>query len=466
MVPRVSALVDEQGRFLFFLQSTCHTAQFQKEGIYLRYQRPKGTADILPGESEKWQFVENTVRQIFNSYRFSEIRTPMFESYEVFSRSSGETSDIVTKEMYDFKDKGDRHIALRPEGTAGVVRAFVENKLYGPEYNKPYKVYYMGPMFRYERPQSGRQREFHQIGVEAFGSENPAIDVEVIAMAMAILKAFKIGHVKLAINTLGDPETRQAYHQALVDFLKPHFDELSDDSKVRLEKNPLRVLDSKDPKDKAIVKDAPSILDYLTETAQTHFATVKQLLDDLNIDYVIDPTMVRGLDYYNHTIFEIMTTSPAFGNKEITVIAGGRYDGLVHELGGPEMPGFGFGMGVERLILLLDEQIKQQLQNQLDVYVVGIGPNASAETLQLVESLRNQGFSADRDYLDRKPKAQFKSADRNQAAVVLTIGDDEIQNHTAQVKDMTTGVQKSIPFEDITNNFKSIYEDLKKSEGK
>ncbi|MFD1672175.1 histidine--tRNA ligase [Agrilactobacillus yilanensis] len=431
----------------------------------MKYQRPKGTADILPGESEKWQYVESTVRQIFNRYRFAEIRTPMFESYEVFSRSSGETSDIVTKEMYDFEDKGHRHIALRPEGTAGVVRAFVENKLYGPEHNKPYKVYYMGPMFRYERPQSGRQRQFHQIGVEAFGSDSPVVDVEVMAMAMEILKSFNIKNMKLAINTLGDPETRKAYHQALVDFLKPHFDELSEDSKVRLEKNPLRVLDSKDPKDKEIVKDAPSILDYLTEAAQQHFTTVKALLDDLGIAYDVDTTMVRGLDYYNHTIFEVMTTAEAFGNKEITVIAGGRYDGLVQELGGPEMSGFGFGMGVERLILLLDEQVTKQLQDNLDVYVVGIGDKASPVTLKLVQSLRKQGFSVDRDYLDRKPKAQFKAADRNHAAVVLTVGDDEIAQSVAQVKDMATGVQKSLPFAEITTNFKKIYDDFRQSEG-
>ncbi|KRM33465.1 histidyl-tRNA synthetase [Agrilactobacillus composti DSM 18527 = JCM 14202] len=432
----------------------------------MKYQRPKGTADILPGESVKWQYVEATARQIFEAYRFAEIRTPMFESYEVFSRSSGETSDIVTKEMYDFEDKGGRHLALRPEGTAGVVRAFVENKLYGPEFNKPYKVYYMGPMFRYERPQSGRQREFHQIGVEAFGSESPALDVEVIAMALNLLQAFKIGHLKLALNTLGDPESRQAYHEALVNYLKPHFDELSEDSKVRLEKNPLRVLDSKDKKDQAIVKGAPSILDFLTDSAKAHFDEVKQLLGALNIDYVIDPTMVRGLDYYNHTIFEIMTTSPAFGDKEMTVIAGGRYDGLVHELGGPEVSGFGFGCGLERLLLLLNEQVTKQLAKQLAVYVVGIGTGASEATLKMVQAIRQQGFSADRDYLDRKPKAQFKSADRNQAAVVITIGEDEIKNKTAQVKDMATGIQKTLPVATLQQDFQKVYTDFRNSEGK
>ena len=250
----------------------------------MRYQRPKGTADILPGESAQWEAVEKLAREIFARYGYREIRTPIFENYNIFARSAGETSDVVTKEMYDFKDKGDRHVALRPEGTAGVVRAYVENKLYGPEYNKPYKVYYMGPMFRYERPQSGRQREFHQIGVEAFGSDNPAVDVEVMTMALRLFKQLGLTGLRVAINTLGDQETRDTYRQALIDYLKPHYDELSEDSQERLEKNPLRVLDSKDPRDKQFVDDAPSILDYLTDDAQKHFDLVKEMLDELDID--------------------------------------------------------------------------------------------------------------------------------------------------------------------------------------
>lgn len=243
----------------------------------MRYQRPKGTADILPGDSEKWQYVEATARAVFKTYQFKEIRTPMFENFEVFSRSAGDTSDIVTKEMYDFHDKGDRHITLRPEGTAGVVRAFVENKLYGPQVLKPYKVYYMGPMFRYERPQSGRLREFHQLGVEAFGSESAALDVEVIAMGYNLLKTFGLTDLKLVINTLGDQQTRDDYRQALIDYLEPHFDELSDDSKERLHKNPLRVLDSKAPEDQQFVADAPSILDYLSPEAQAHLIKLRRI---------------------------------------------------------------------------------------------------------------------------------------------------------------------------------------------
>ncbi|KRN02604.1 histidyl-tRNA synthetase [Levilactobacillus senmaizukei DSM 21775 = NBRC 103853] len=423
----------------------------------MRYQRPKGTADILPGDSETWQFVESTARHLFSNYRFAEIRTPMFENFEVFSRTSGDTSDIVTKEMYDFKDKGDRHLSLRPEGTAGVVRAFVENKLYGPETTKPYKVYYMGPMFRYERPQSGRQREFHQIGVEAFGSDAPELDVEVIALGMDLLTRLGLKHLRLALNSLGDQETRSAYRQALIDFLEPHFDELSEDSKVRLHKNPLRVLDSKDPHDQELVADAPSILDFLTPAATEHFNRVKASLDSLGIDYDVDATMVRGLDYYNHTIFEIMADSPALGEGYTTVLAGGRYNGLVEELGGPEMPGVGFGLGVERLVLLMQaEKVAIPDVHPLDVYVVGIGDETSVETLKVVQAVRHAGLTADRDYLARKPKAQFKTANRLDARYTLTIGSQELADQTAHLKSMATGQEVTVKLASIYDDFQQV----------
>ncbi|MFC6274724.1 histidine--tRNA ligase [Levilactobacillus tangyuanensis] len=423
----------------------------------MRYQRPKGTADILPGDSETWQFVESTARHLFSNYRFAEIRTPMFENFEVFSRTSGDTSDIVTKEMYDFKDKGDRHLSLRPEGTAGVVRAFVENKLYGPETTKPYKVYYMGPMFRYERPQSGRQREFHQIGVEAFGSDAPELDVEVIALGMDLLTRLGLKHLRLALNSLGDQETRSAYRQALIDFLEPHFDELSDDSKVRLHKNPLRVLDSKDAHDQELVADAPSILDFLTPEATEHFNRVKASLDSLGIDYDVDATMVRGLDYYNHTIFEIMADSPALGEGYTTVLAGGRYNGLVEELGGPEMPGVGFGLGVERLVLLMQaEEVAIPDAHPLDVYVVGIGDETSVETLKVVQAIRHAGLTADRDYLARKPKAQFKTANRLDARYTLTIGSQELADQTAHLKSMATGQEVTVKLASIYDDFQQV----------
>ncbi len=423
----------------------------------MRYQRPKGTADILPEEAKKWTYVEETARMLFNDYRYQEIRTPMFENFDVFSRTSGDTSDVVTKEMYDFKDKGDRHISLRPEGTAGVVRAFVENKLYGPEHQRPVKVFYMGSMFRYERPQSGRQREFHQIGVEAFGSDEPELDVEVIAMGMDLLRHFGLKDIRLEINSLGDAASRDAYRQALIDYLDPHFDELSKDSQVRLHKNPLRVLDSKDKKDKEIVKGAPSILDYLNDDSKKHFERVKALLDTLKIPYVIDPDMVRGLDYYTHTIFEIMVDSKALGEGYTTICAGGRYNGLVEQLGGPEMPGIGFGLGMERLMLLMEAQgVKFPVLDQLDAYVVGIGEQTSVETLKIVQALRANGFAADRDYLDRKPKAQFKTANKLNAQYTITIGESELKSHTANVKSMASGKEINVPIDKIVHDFDSI----------
>lgn len=429
----------------------------------MRYQRPKGTADILPGESAQWEAVEKLARKIFARYGYRGIRTPIFENYNIFARSAGETSDVVTKEMYDFKDKGDRHVALRPEGTAGVVRAYVENKLYGPEYNKPYKVYYMGPMFRYERPQSGRQREFHQIGVEAFGSDNPAVDVEVITMALRLFKQLGLTGLRVAINTLGDQETRNTYRQALIDYLKPHYDELSEDSQERLEKNPLRVLDSKDPRDKQFVDDAPSILDYLTDDAQKHFALVKKMLDELNIDYTVDPTMVRGLDYYNHTIFEVMVQAKSLGQGYTTICGGGRYSGLVEELGGPDTPGVGFGIGLERLMLLLNEEgLLKKADPDLDVYVVGIGEATNVASFKLVEAARDAGFVAERDYLNRKPKAQFKTAAKENAKVVLTIGQKELESNTVHFKVMATGEETTLPLDQVFADFKAVYQEQTK----
>lgn len=425
----------------------------------MRYQRPKGTADILPEESEKWHFVEETARLLFADYQYREIRTPLFENFEIFSRSAGDTSDVVTKEMYDFHDKGDRHVALRPEGTAGVVRAYVENKLYGPEHTKPYKAFYIGPMFRYERPQSGRQRQFHQIGVEAFGSDSPALDVEVIAMALAYFKQLGIDGLRVAVNSLGDTQSRADYRQALIDYLKPHYDELSADSQERLEKNPLRVLDSKEPEDQQFVADAPSILDYLTDGARDHFEQVKQLLDVLGIDYVVDPTMVRGLDYYNHTIFEVMVQSKVLGHGYTTVCGGGRYSGLVKELGGPDDAGVGFAIGLERLMLLLaDKGIEVPDGHQLDVYVVGIGDETNVETLKLVQAIRGFGFSANRDFLGRKPKAQFKSANKENASFVITIGQSELESRTAHFKSMVTSEEVSLPLDDLYTKFPEIYD--------
>lgn len=426
----------------------------------MSYQRPKGTNDILPGESEKWQFVEETARLVFNDYQYQEIRTPIFEHYEVISRSVGDTTDIVSKEMYDFHDKGDRHVTLRPEGTAPIVRAYVENKLYGPEFKKPYKVYYTGPMFRYERPQKGRLRQFHQIGVEAFGSENPSLDVEVMAMAMDFFKQLGINQLRLVINTLGDKETRTSYRQALITYLEAHEEELSEDSRRRLHENPLRVLDSKDRKDQPIVSDAPSILDYLSDYAKEYFEGVTKTLEYLNISYEIDHRMVRGLDYYNHTIFEIMSDAPGMG-AQTTICGGGRYDGLVEELGGPETPGIGFAMGIERILLTLEqEDVMIPSAASLDAYVVGLGEATNMESLKVVQAIRGFGFSADRDFMRRKAKAQFKTADKEGAKLVLTLGEDELSNGVINVKDSATREEKAFPLTDIYEDFAAIYDEM------
>ena len=426
----------------------------------MSYQRPKGTNDILPGESEKWQFVEETARLVFNDYQYQEIRTPIFEHYEVISRSVGDTTDIVSKEMYDFHDKGDRHVTLRPEGTAPIVRAYVENKLYGPEFKKPYKVYYTGPMFRYERPQKGRLRQFHQIGVEAFGSENPSLDVEVMAMAMDFFKQLGINQLRLVINPLGDKETRTNYRQALITYLEAHEEELSEDSRRRLHENPLRVLDSKDRKDQPIVADAPSILDYLSDYAKEYFEGVTKTLEYLNISYEIDHRMVRGLDYYNHTIFEIMSDAPGMG-AQTTICGGGRYDGLVEELGGPETPGIGFAMGIERILLTLEqEDVMIPSAASLDAYVVGLGEATNMESLKVVQAIRGFGFSADRDFMGRKAKAQFKTADKEGAKLVLTLGEDELSNGVINVKDSATREEKAFPLTDIYEDFAAIYDEM------
>ena len=313
-------------------------------------------------------------------------------------------------------------------------------------------------MFRYERPQSGRQREFHQIGVEAFGSDNPATDVEVIAMALQLFKKLGLKNLRVAVNTLGDQKSRDDYRTALINYLKPHYDELSEDSQERLEKNPLRVLDSKDPRDKQFVADAPSILDYLTPEAHDRFEEVKKMLDVLDIDYVIDPDMVRGLDYYNHTIFEVMVQAKSLGNGYTTICGGGRYSGLVAQLGGPEISGVGFGIGEERLLLLLqDEGIKLPTSDDLDIYVVGIGHETNIESLQLVEAAREACLSADRDYLERKPKAQFRTADRLNAKVVLTIGKQELAEGNVHLKVMATGKEVSVKLNDLLDNFADVY---------
>ncbi|MGT2887876.1 histidine--tRNA ligase [Streptococcus didelphis] len=420
----------------------------------MKLQKPKGTQDILPAQAAKWQYVENLARETFKQYRYGEIRTPMFEHYEVISRSVGDTTDIVTKEMYDFYDKGERHITLRPEGTAPVVRSYVENKLFAPEVQKPVKMYYIGSMFRYERPQAGRLREFHQIGVECFGSANPSTDVETIAMAYHLFEKLGIKDIILHLNTLGSPESRLAYRQALIDYLTPLRESLSKDSQRRLEENPLRVLDSKEKEDILAVEKAPSILDYLDAESQAHFDAVKEMLEVLKIPYIIDTKMVRGLDYYNHTIFEFITR---IDQNDLTICAGGRYDGLVEYFDGPETAGFGFGLGLERLLLILEKQgITLPIEEKLDIYIAVLGQAANSKALELVQAIRRQGFTAERDYLDRKIKAQLKTADVFKAKTIITLGDSELETGKVKLKNNKTRQEIEVSFEDLETDFEGL----------
>ena len=424
----------------------------------MKLQKPKGTADLLPAETAKWQYIEEIARGVFNDYNFKEIRTPMFESYELFSRATGETSDIVTKEMYDFEDKGGRHIALRPEGTASAVRAYIENKLYAPEVVKPVKLWYDAPMFRYERPQSGRLRQFHQFGVECLGLKNSAVDVEIIAMADTLFRQLGISGVKLSLNTLGDMESRKAYRQALIDYLTPFENQLSEDSRRRLNENPLRVLDSKEAEDIAIVKNAPAILDYLNETSKAYFEEVKALLEALNIEYTIDSNMVRGLDYYNDTIFEFIVN---FDGKELTVCGGGRYDGLVEYFDGPATPAFGFGLGIERLLMIAEKQeINFIPEETLDVYIAVMGEKANLEATKLAESLREQAFKVERDFSNRKLGAQFKIAEKLGAELIITLGEDEVRTGQIKVKHNQTRKQVETTLKAVHESFAPIFEEI------
>lgn len=424
----------------------------------MKLQKPKGTADLLPAETAKWQYIEEIARGVFNDYNFKEIRTPMFESYELFSRATGETSDIVTKEMYDFEDKGGRHIALRPEGTASAVRAYIENKLYAPEVVKPVKLWYDAPMFRYERPQSGRLRQFHQFGVECLGVKNPAVDVEIIAMADTLFGQLGITGLKLALNTLGDMESRMAYRQALIDYLTPFENQLSEDSRRRLNENPLRVLDSKEAEDIAIVKNAPAILDYLNEASKAYFEEVKALLEALHIEYTIDPNMVRGLDYYNDTIFEFIVD---FDGKDLTVCGGGRYDGLVEYFDGPATPAFGFGLGIERLLMIAQKQeINFIPEETLDVYIAVMGEKANLEATKLAESLREQAFKVERDFSNRKLGAQFKTAEKLGAELIITLGEDEIRTGQIKVKHNQTRKQVETTLKAVHESFAPIFEEI------
>ncbi|MCO6530662.1 MULTISPECIES: histidine--tRNA ligase [unclassified Lactobacillus] len=427
----------------------------------MRVQKPKGTVDILPDQSGSWEKVEQILRDFFKRANYREIRTPSFENYEVFSRSSGETSDVVEKEMYDFNDKGGRHIALRPEGTAGVVRAYVEDKLYAPEMVKPLNVYYLESTFRYERPQAGRQREFHQIGIESFGSKNPLADVETIVLAHDLLAELGVKNYELHINTLGNAQVRKDYHDALVNYFRPLKEQLSDDSKRRLEKNPLRILDSKDEQDKQFLPNAPKIIDYLNDDARKNFDQITQMLDQLGISYTIDNDLVRGLDYYSGIIFEFMVEDPSLWESATTILGGGRYDNLVEEFDGPATPAVGFGIGEERLMLVLQKQNPTLFADQgIDFFITNIGDGTEIKAVEIARSLRNQGFKAQYDVDQKKLKAQFKKADRVHAKFVITLGAKELANGILNVKRLSDGKTLELNLTDV-DNIKEVIKKLK-----
>ncbi|MBI0110958.1 histidine--tRNA ligase [Lactobacillus sp. W8093] len=418
----------------------------------MRVQRPKGTVDILPDESGSWEKVEQILRDFFKQANYREIRTPSFENYNVFSRSSGETSDVVEKEMYDFNDKGGRHIALRPEGTAGVVRAYVEDKLYAPEVAKPLNVYYIESTFRYERPQAGRQREFHQIGIESFGSANPLADVETIVLAHDLLAKLGVKNYELHINTLGNAQVRQDYHDALVNYFMPVRDQLSDDSKRRLEKNPLRILDSKDEQDKKFLPNAPKIVDYLDEESKGNFDQILTMLDKLDIKYVIDNDLVRGLDYYTGVIFEFMVEDKSIWESASTILGGGRYDNLVEEFDGPKTPAVGFGIGEERLMLVLHKQNPALFEDQgIDFFITNIGEEAAIKAVEIARLLRSQGLKVQYDVDQKKLKAQFKKADRAEAKYVITLGAKEMATGILNVKRLADAKTFKLELTDLEN---------------
>ena len=411
----------------------------------MNFKVPRGTQDILPGQTEKWQKVEQVIRQLCNVYRYKELRTPIFESTELFQRSVGETTDVVQKEMYTFEDRGGRSLTLRPEGTASAVRSYVEHKMYG-QADQPVKLYYTGPMFRYERQQAGRYRQFVQFGVEAIGSADPAIDAEVIALAMDVYASVGLKDLKLVINSLGDKETRDAHRTALINHFEPSIGEFCSDCQNRLAKNPLRILDCKVDREHPLMASAPALTDYLTEESAKYFEQVKTYLEALGISYEVDPNLVRGLDYYNHTAFEIMSTSSGFG-AITTLCGGGRYNGLVEEVGGPDMPGIGFALSIERLLLALEaEGVTLDIEDGLDMYVVAMGEEAKVKAVELVSSFRAKGISADMDYLDRKMKAQMKAADRANAKFVIVLGETELEEQAVNVKTMETGDQAKVDF--------------------
>ncbi len=413
-----------------------------------KIQIPRGTQDIVPGTVELWHYIEAKARDLCRRYNYAEIRTPLFEHTELFVRGVGETTDVVQKEMYAvdwFGEEKPRRdgggLALRPEGTAGVVRSYVENKLYGAP-NQPVKQYYIGPMFRHERPQAGRYRQFTQFGVEAIGSSDPAIDAEVIAVAIRLYEELGLKGLSVELNSVGTLEDRARHRTHLLAFLENIRTELCPDCQSRMDRNPLRVLDCKVEKDRILTKDAPSILEYLSEESAAHFQAVQDYLSAIGIPFTVNPRMVRGLDYYTQTAFEIKMAE--IGAVE-TLCGGGRYNGLVADLGGDDMPGIGFALSIERLLLALEKQgVELPIERGIDCYIVVQSEAAKGVAFRLLDQLRQGGVIAEMDYLNRKMKAQLKAADRNEARYTAIIGETELVNGTVVLKEMASGEQREL----------------------
>lgn len=413
-------------------------------------QKPKGTKDILPDEVFKWQYIEEKVKKIFENTGMKEIRVPVFEHTELFSRGVGETTDVVQKEMYTFEDKGGRSITLRPEGTAGVVRSYIENGM--ASMPTPIKLWYEMAMYRYENVQKGRLREFRQIGTEILGTSSYLADVEAIMLGVRIFEELNIPNVKLNLNSIGCPECRKKYQDALREFIRPNLDKYCDTCKTRYEKNPMRILDCKEKRCKEMNQGAPIILDYLCDDCREHFENVKTMLTKLGVDYEIDAGIVRGLDYYTRTVFEFVLEDDG-----LTVLGGGRYDGLVKEVGGQDTPAVGFAMGVERLLEVFDRYNKDLVKEKsMDLYIANIGEKANDFATKLVLELRNAGVFVEKDICERSLKAQFKYADKNNAKFVLTLGDDEVEAEKARIKNMQNGEEVEIEL-DAENIIKVLF---------
>ena len=413
---------------------------------------PRGTKDITPKDAYKWNYVENKFREICSLFGYEEMRTPVFEHTELFKRSVGDTTDIVQKEMYSFTDKGGRDITLKPEGTAGVVRAFIENKLYAD--TQPTKLFYITPCFRYERPQAGRQRQFHQFGIEALGSDKPSLDAEVIALAVQFFTEVGLKDLAVSINSVGCPTCRAEYNARLKEYLDKKSDVLCETCLERKDKNPMRVIDCKNPTCKENLNDIPFMVDHICDDCKDHFEKLQTYLKEMDINFVVDKTIVRGLDYYKKTAFEIISND--IGSQS-PVCGGGRYDGLVEQLGGPKgVSGIGFGLGAERLLLTMENNnIEIENPYATDIFIVTIGDEAKTKSFKLLKDLRTNHISAENDHLDRSVKAQFKYSDKINAKFTIVIGDDELANDTATLKNMSTSEQTTIKLSEIVQELKS-----------